>query len=71
MTLGREFADLGVALAREGRLDPRILGDASRSGRYDEQALKRVWHYVARFGNPEMRDGSDRPERSVVPRTSG
>lgn len=51
---GREFVDLGVSLARNGRLDPRILGDASRTGRYDEQALKRVWHYVARFGSPEM-----------------
>lgn len=47
--------DLGVSLAREGRLDPRIIGDASHTGRYDQQALKRVWHYVARFGSPEMR----------------
>jgi hypothetical protein len=46
--------DLGVSLARNGRLDPRILGDASRTGQHDEQALKRVWHYVARFGSPEM-----------------
>jgi Protein of unknown function (DUF3626) len=52
---GPEFVDLGVSLARDGRLDPRIIGDASRTGRYDEQALKRVWHYVARFGSPEMR----------------
>lgn len=52
---GQEFVDLGVSLARGGRLDPRILGDASRAGRHDEQALKRVWHYVARFGNPETR----------------
>jgi hypothetical protein len=22
----------------------------SRTGQYDPQALKRVWHYVARFG---------------------
>lgn len=51
---GPEFVDLGVALARGGRLDPRILGDAARTGRYDDQALKRVWHYVARFGSPEM-----------------
>jgi hypothetical protein len=35
----------------------RILGDASRTGSHDEQALKRVWHYVARFGTPEMRAG--------------
>jgi Protein of unknown function (DUF3626) len=51
---GLEFVDLGVSLSRNGRLDPRIIGDASRTGRYDQQALKRVWHYVARFGNPEM-----------------
>ena len=52
---GPEFAALGISLARDGRLDPRIIGDASRTGRYDEQALKRVWHYVARFGTREMR----------------
>jgi Protein of unknown function (DUF3626) len=52
---GAEFVDLGLSLARGGRLDARVIGDASRSGRYDEQALKRVWHYVARFGSPEMR----------------
>jgi hypothetical protein len=51
----REFAQLGVSLARNGQLDPALIGDASRSGRYDEQALKRVWHYVARFGSREMR----------------
>lgn len=52
---GPEFVALGVAIARDGRLDPRVIGDASRTGRYDEQALKRVWHYVARFGSPELR----------------
>ena len=51
---GQEFVDLGLSLARTGRLDPSVLGDASRTGQYDEQALKRVWHYVARFGSPEM-----------------
>jgi hypothetical protein len=50
-----EFAELGVSLTRGGRLDPAMIGDAARSGRYDEQALKRVWHYVARFGSPETR----------------
>jgi hypothetical protein len=47
---GPEFVRLGVSLARDGLLDPAVIGDASRSGRYDEQALKRIWHYVARFG---------------------
>lgn len=51
---GPEFVALGESLARDGRLDPRVIGDASRTGRYDEQALKRVWHYVARFGTPEV-----------------
>ncbi|MGF1429805.1 DUF3626 domain-containing protein [Kitasatospora sp. LaBMicrA B282] len=49
---GPEFVALGLELARDGELTPWILGEASRTGRYDEQALKRVWHYVARFGAP-------------------
>jgi hypothetical protein len=52
---GPEFVALGESLARAGRLDPRVIGDAARTGRHDEQALKRVWHYVARFGSPELR----------------
>jgi hypothetical protein len=56
---GPEFVALGASLARDGRLDPRVIGDASRTGRHDEQALKRVWHYVARFGNPEMHASRD------------
>jgi hypothetical protein len=49
---GRRSAslDLGAEIAVGGRLDPRVLGDAARSERYDQQALKRVWHCVARFG---------------------
>jgi hypothetical protein len=50
-----EFAELGASIARDGQLDPGMIGDASRTGRYDEQALKRVWHYVARFGSREIR----------------
>jgi hypothetical protein len=51
---GPEYVRLGASLARDGLLTPRLIGDASRAGRHDEQALKRVWHYVARFGSPEM-----------------
>ncbi|WP_353950609.1 DUF3626 domain-containing protein [Knoellia sp. S7-12] len=51
---GLEFVELGHEISRGGILDPAIIGDASRTGRYDEQSLKRVWHYVARFGSPEM-----------------
>lgn len=49
---GEHIAELGVSLARDGFLDARIIGDAARTGNYDEQELKRVWHYVARFGGP-------------------
>jgi hypothetical protein len=51
---GASFVRLGESLARDGWLDPGMLGDASRTGAYDVQALKRVWHYVARFGSAEM-----------------
>ena len=49
---GAHIADLGVSLAQNGFLDARIIGDAARSGDYDAQELKRVWHCVARFGRP-------------------
>jgi hypothetical protein len=48
---GPEYVELGTTLVRDGHLDPAILGDACRTGRHDEQALKRVWHYLARFGS--------------------
>jgi len=51
---GPEYVALGLSLARDGRIDPRIIGDAARAGQHDEQALKRVWHYVARFGTSEL-----------------
>jgi hypothetical protein len=50
---GDEYAALCVALARDGKLDAAMIGQASRSGNFDEQALKRAWHYVARFGSRE------------------
>lgn len=49
---GQEYVDLGVELAVDGYLTPRIIGDAARTGRHDPQDLKRVWHYLARFGAP-------------------
>jgi len=47
---GPEFVELGAEIAVDGWLDPKVIGDAARTGKYDEQALKRVWHYLARFG---------------------
>lgn len=47
---GQEYVDLGTRIAVDGVLDPRVIGDAARAGRHDPQAVKKVWHYVARFG---------------------
>lgn len=49
---GPEYVRLGVSLAQDGFLDAKVIGEASQTGRYDDQDLKRVWHYVARFGSP-------------------
>jgi hypothetical protein len=49
---GPEFVELGRHIAVDGVLDPRIIGVARATGAHDPQALKYVWHYVARFGAP-------------------
>ncbi|MET8509513.1 DUF3626 domain-containing protein [Streptomyces sp. NPDC004787] len=49
---GPEFVELGAALAEDGLLDARIVQEAAESGRHDRQAVKRVWHLLARFGAP-------------------
>ncbi|WP_285708919.1 DUF3626 domain-containing protein [Microtetraspora sp. NBRC 16547] len=54
---GQEHVDLGAEIAVDGHLDPRIIGDAARTGRYDPQALKKVWHCLARFGSPSHPGG--------------
>ncbi|RDI56136.1 uncharacterized protein DUF3626 [Nocardia mexicana] len=56
---GQQYVDLGVEIAVDGWLDPRIVGDAARTGRYDPQDLKKVWHYLARFGHPRSPTASD------------
>ncbi|MGW0611612.1 DUF3626 domain-containing protein [Streptomyces sp. NPDC002788] len=50
---GPEYAELGARIARDGLVDPRAIGDAARTGRYELQDLKMVWHTLARFGAPE------------------
>lgn len=49
---GQAYVELGAEIAVDGRLDPRSIGDAAQTGRYDPQALKKVWHCLARFGSP-------------------
>ncbi|MFC4036776.1 DUF3626 domain-containing protein [Streptomyces polygonati] len=50
---GAEYVELGAAIAEDGLLDPRVLGVAAGTGRYDQQGLKKVWHCVARYGRRE------------------
>jgi DNA-binding PucR family transcriptional regulator len=57
----------GMPILRQ-MADDGMIGDASRTGCYDEQAPKRVWHYVARFGSREMRNaraGEPSPARAL------
>lgn len=56
---GPEYVELGIALARGGELTPAVIGEAARAGRYAPQDLKKVWHYVARFG--DLTAGEDGP----------
>ncbi|MFD5815748.1 DUF3626 domain-containing protein [Streptomyces sp. NPDC127038] len=49
---GQEYVDLGAEIAVDGCLDPWAIGRAARTGCYDAQALKKVWHCLARFGAP-------------------
>ncbi|MGQ4615289.1 DUF3626 domain-containing protein [Nocardia sp. R7R-8] len=47
---GPRYVELGAQIAVDGQLDPRIIGDAARTNRHDPRDLKKVWHYLARFG---------------------
>jgi hypothetical protein len=47
---GAHVVEVATALADRGRLDARIVGDAVSQGRHHPQDLKKVWHYVARYG---------------------
>jgi hypothetical protein len=58
---GQEYVDLGTQIAVDGVLDPRIVGNAARAGVHDPQAVKKVWHHLARFGAP-----SKAPDRTVT-----
>lgn len=45
---GGDVVELARSLGDE--LTPRVLGDALRRGQHEPQAIKRVWHCLARFG---------------------
>ena len=39
---GTQYIKLGISLAQDGYLYPKMLGDASGTGTHDDQALKRL-----------------------------
>ncbi|MCX5388780.1 DUF3626 domain-containing protein [Streptomyces sp. NBC_00094] len=49
---GPEYVELGARIAVDGALDPRVVQEAAGSGEHDLQDVKKVWHYLARFGAP-------------------
>lgn len=49
---GPDIANVARRVAQDGTLDPRIIGEAVEKGAEGAQDLKKVWHYVARFGSP-------------------
>ena len=49
---GTEPVRIGHEIARVGRLDALVIGDAVRAGRYETQPLKQLWHLTAQWGRP-------------------
>lgn len=47
---GQQFIDLASELAINGNINARILGLAVTDQGYNEQDVKKIWHYLARFG---------------------
>lgn len=47
---GPAIVALGERVAEHGLLDARIVGLAAATGDHDPQAIKRLWHCVARYG---------------------
>lgn len=47
---GQRFIDLAKKLAEEEKINPKHLGLAVTKLGYDEQDVKKMWHYLARFG---------------------
>ena len=48
---GLRFVELARQLAESSILNPLILGKAVEKCGYDQQDIKKIWHYLARFGD--------------------
>jgi hypothetical protein len=58
---GQRYVDLAARLACDGMLDPACLGPAALGDEVDPQDLKKVWHYLARFGDPARPSATAEP----------
>jgi len=47
---GQEIISISKEIAVNNRINPQIIGLAHNDGRYDIQDIKKVWHYLARYG---------------------
>ncbi|KEI71354.1 DUF3626 domain-containing protein [Endozoicomonas elysicola] len=47
---GKQFIQLARSLAVNGTVNARLLGTAITEQGYDEQEIKKIWHYLARYG---------------------
>jgi hypothetical protein len=47
---GLDTVAVARAIAQNGQLDPRILGQVALLGQHDPKLFKYVWHLIARFG---------------------
>ncbi|HET7414099.1 MAG TPA: DUF3626 domain-containing protein [Arthrobacter sp.] len=52
---GSRIVSLGHMISQDGWLDAKIIGEALHLPGADPQDLKKVWHYVVRFGGPARR----------------
>lgn len=48
---GEEIVELGCLIAEDNLITPFIIGKAVNSRKFDNQAVKKVWHYLARYGD--------------------
>lgn len=48
---GAQYVELAHDISEDGIITPYIIGAAINRKKYDAQDLKKVWHYLARFGD--------------------
>lgn len=49
---GPDPVRIAQEIAQNGLVDALVIGDAVRSGRYETQPLKQLWHLTAQWGRP-------------------